>query len=798
MDSATLLHATLSIASSAALGPRALSVSTSTQTLGLLNAFTVGTAPANRAPTVNAGAAATITLPASASLSGSVSDDGLPTGATVTSLWTKSIGPGVVTFANAASPATTATFDTAGTYVLRLTATDTSLTAFSEVTITVNPAVVTPPTNLAPIVNAGTATTITLPAGASLSGSVSDDGLPTGATVTSVWTKSNGPGVVTFGNAASPATTATFDTAGTYVLRLTATDTSLTAFSEVTITVNPAVVTPPTNLAPIVNAGTAATITLPAGASLSGSVSDDGLPTGATVTSVWTKSNGPGVVTFASASSPETTATFDQAGTYVLRLTANDTLLTAFSEVTITVNPAVVTPPTNLAPIVNAGTATTITLPAGASLSGSVSDDGLPTGATVTSVWTKSSGPGVVTFANASSPETTATFDQAGTYVLRLTASDTLLTAFSEVTITVNPPVVTPPTNVAPTVNAGTAATITLPAGASLNGVVSDDGLPTGATVTSTWTKSSGPGAVTFANASNPVTSATFDQAGVYVLRLTASDTLLTAFNEVTITVNAPVVTPPTNLAPAVNAGTAATITLPAGASLSGLVSDDGLPAGAAVTSTWTKSSGPGAVTFTNAANPVTTATFDQAGTYVLRLTASDTQLTAFNEVTITVNPPIVTPGNSPPTAAANGPYTGTVGVPVTFNGSGSNPDGQTLIFSWSFGDGATALGASATHVYSTANTYTATLTVSDGQLSATSSTTAQIAAVVQTNHPPTAHANDPQAGETGIGVSFDGSGSTDPDNDALSYAWTYRDGTSGAGQKPVHVYAAAGRSPSR
>ena len=129
----------------------------------------------------------------------------------------------------------------------------------------------------------------------------------------------------------------------------------------------------------------------------------------------------------------------------------------------------------------------------------------------------------------------------------------------------------------------------------------------------------------------------------------------------------------------------------------------------------------------------------------------------------------------------------------MTFNGSGSDPDGQTLIFSWSFGDGATALGASAAHVYSAANTYTATLTVSDGQLSATSSTTAQIAAVVQTNHPPTAHANDPQAGATGIGVSFDGSGSTDPDNDALSYAWTYGDGTSGTDQKPLHVYAAAG-----
>ena len=470
IDSATQLHATLSIAPSAALGPRAMSVSTSTQTLAVLNAFTVGIAPANRAPTVSAGANATITLPAGASLSGSVSDDGLPTGAMVTSLWMKSNGPGAVSFANATSPVTTATFDQAGTYVLRLTATDTLLTAFSEVTITVNPAVVTPPTNVAPTVNAGAPATITLPVGASLTGSVSDDGLPTGAAVTSLWTKSNGPGIVTFANAASSATTATFSQAGTYVLRLTATDTLLTAFSEVTITVNPAVVTPPTNLAPTVNAGAAETITLPAGASLSGVVSDDGLPTGAAVTSTWTKSSGPGLVTFANASSPETTATFDQAGTYALRLTASDTLLTAFSEVTITVNPAVVTPPTNVAPTVNAGAAATITLPAGATLNGVVSDDGLPAGATVTSTWTKSSGPGAVTFANASSPATTATFDQAGTYVLRLTASDTLLTAFNEVTITVNAPVVTPPTNLAPTVNAGAAATITLPAGAPLNG----------------------------------------------------------------------------------------------------------------------------------------------------------------------------------------------------------------------------------------------------------------------------------------------------------------------------------------
>jgi len=40
------------------------------------------------------------------------------------------------------------------------------------------------------------------------------------------------------------------------------------------------------------------------------------------------------------------------------------------------------------------------------------------------------------------------------------------------VTITVNPPIVTPPTNLPPTVNAGPNETITLPASASLNGAV--------------------------------------------------------------------------------------------------------------------------------------------------------------------------------------------------------------------------------------------------------------------------------------------------------------------------------------
>ena len=57
--------------------------------------------------------------------------------------------------------------------------------------------------------------------------------------------------------------------------------------------------------------------------------------------------------------------------------------------------------------------------------------------APTTTTWTKASGPGTVTFANASATDTTATFSDAGTYVLRLTAQDGALSTSDEVTVLV-------------------------------------------------------------------------------------------------------------------------------------------------------------------------------------------------------------------------------------------------------------------------------------------------------------------------------------------------------------------------
>jgi PKD repeat protein len=44
-----------------------------------------------------------------------------------------------------------------------------------------------------------------------------------------------------------------------------------------------------------------------------------------------------------------------------------------------------------------------------------------------------------------------------------------------------------------------------------------------------------------------------------------------------------------------------------------------------------------------------------------------------------------------------------------------------------------------------------------------------------------------------GLTCSFDGSGSTDSDGTVASYAWDFGDGTTGTGETPTHLYAAAG-----
>ena len=94
----------------------------------------------NVAPNADAGADQTIMLPATATLQGIASDDGLPNPpATVSTTWSLVSGPGSVTFGDVNELNTTAAFSIDGVYTLRLFADDSALNDSDDVTITVDP-----------------------------------------------------------------------------------------------------------------------------------------------------------------------------------------------------------------------------------------------------------------------------------------------------------------------------------------------------------------------------------------------------------------------------------------------------------------------------------------------------------------------------------------------------------------------------------------------------------------------------------------------------------------------------------
>jgi uncharacterized protein (DUF1800 family) len=90
---------------------------------------------------------------------------------------------------------------------------------------------------------------------------------------------------------------------------------------------------------PVVDAGVDQSISSGAAAMLSGTATDDGLPAG-TLAISWSKVSGPGIVVFGAPGSLATTASFGGAGTYVLRLTANDSQVATSDDLTVTVSPS--------------------------------------------------------------------------------------------------------------------------------------------------------------------------------------------------------------------------------------------------------------------------------------------------------------------------------------------------------------------------------------------------------------------------------------------------------------------------
>jgi PKD repeat protein len=161
------------------------------------------------------------------------------------------------------------------------------------------------------------------------------------------------------------------------------------------------------------------------------------------------------------------------------------------------------------------------------------------------------------------------------------------------------------------------------------------------------------------------------------------------------------------NKAPVVNAGVDQSVRMPAAANLSATASDDGLPAGSSMTHTWTKVSGPGTVTVGNASALITTANFSTAGTYVLRISTSDSALTSSDDLTVNVT------ANQAPVAN----FTSTSsGLTVQFTDSSTDADGSIASRSWNFGNGVTSTTSNPSHTYVSAGTYTVSLVVTDNE----------------------------------------------------------------------------------
>ncbi len=138
-----------------------------------------------------------------------------------------------------------------------------------------------------------------------------------------------------------------------------------------------------------------------------------------------------------------------------------------------------------------------------------------------------------------------------------------------------------------------------------------------------------------------------------------------------------------------------------------------------------------------------------------------------------------VTDGNSAPIADAGDDITATTTRLVTLDGTGSSdPDDDPLTYSWeltTLPPSSSASLTSPTHpnasfVPDLEGRYVATLTVDDGALSDSDDVEITVTTV---NGNPVANAGPDQAVAVGASVALDGTGSTDPEGDALAYVWT-------------------------
>ncbi|MDB6172981.1 MAG: hypothetical protein JWL59_2292 [Chthoniobacteraceae bacterium] len=571
---------------------------------------------------VNAGADASFPFPSDAILHGVVTDDAKPAppGA-VTTLWSLFSGPRAVTFANAATIDTTAAFTLPGLYTLRLTADDGAVKTFDSI-----------------VINASSATTVNVTlsdSAASEKGSGTGEFTftrtgPTSGALTVNFTVSGSASVNDY--AALPTTVVIPDGQSRITLLVTPVDDALVegdetviiklapgiynlgAASEATLTIVDSDVIPIITI----TSPAAPSVNIPAGTGilLEATAIDDGLPNALTFT--WSKVSGPGTVAFGSVNAVNTTATFSVAGTYVLGLAASDGQFTGTNQVTVNsgsvdyffTGTKVGAQATQPSSAFAGGTYTLSAAGAGIPSTGALDDFfflNIPITGDVT-----------ITARLVSVQNISASNSRSGVMIRESLAADAA-EAFCGITSLSSGRGIFRDTAAATSSNVQ--ATALLPSWIRL--------IRTGTSFTAQFAPDRAGVPDTFTTAGTPQTLSMGNTVFVGLAATSGSTSAAgtTVFDKITIVPGSP------NIGAAVNAGVDATVLLPASVTLDGTVSDDGKPS--PLITAWTKESGPGNVTFGNAAFVDTTAAFSAAGNYVLRLIANDGLVKTFDDILV-------------------------------------------------------------------------------------------------------------------------------------------------------------------
>lgn len=266
------------------------------------------------------------------------------------------------------------------------------------------------PSNISPVVQAGTNKTITLPYNSLyIEAKASDDD---GEIESYNWTKVSG-GNASLSDANTAKVRAYNLVEGDYVFKVTVEDNKgAKASDEVRVTVKKSA-----NQSPVVNAGDDKTITLP-----TNSLSIEGMATdadGEIASYKWIQISG-GMASLSQTTSANLRVSQLTEGIYIFRLIAEDNDGASNSDdVTVTVKGS--PPPDNVMPVVNAGSDRTIRLPANSlSLQGSATDQD---GSVASYKWTQVSGRSA-SLSQTNSANARAYNLSEGTYVFRLTVED--------------------------------------------------------------------------------------------------------------------------------------------------------------------------------------------------------------------------------------------------------------------------------------------------------------------------------------------------------------------------------------